>query len=59
MAGEQQKGVVEPSAVPGFAVMMLFVSGIVGLVFAWVHAQALGILAAVLAFGIILRVCYR
>ena len=48
-----------PSAVPGFAVICCFVTGIAGVWFAFLHEQAMGLLAAAVAFGVVLHACFR
>ena len=48
-----------PSAVPGFAVICCFATGIAGVWFAFLHEQAMGLLAAAVAFGVVLHACFR
>ena len=48
-----------PSAVPGLAVIGCFATGVAGIWFAFRHEQAMGLLAAAVAFGVVLHACFR
>ena len=47
------------SAVPGLAIIGLFLTGLAGLVHAFYTDSPIGLLAAVLAFGVPLVVAFR
>ncbi len=47
------------SPVPGFAVIGCFATGVAGIWFAFRHEQAMGLLAAAVAFGVVLHACLR
>ena len=47
------------SAIPGFAVLGCLLTGIGGLVFAFLHKDVLGLFAAALGSGVVVLVCFR
>ena len=47
------------SAIPGFAVLGCMLTGMAGLVFAFLHKDVLGLFAAALGFGVVVSVCFR
>ena len=49
----------KPSAAPGFAILGCFITGISALVYSFVNEEVLGLFAALLAFGIVVVVCFK
>jgi len=49
----------KPSAAPGFAILGCFITGVSALVYTFMHEDVLGLFAALIAFGIVVVVCFK
>ena len=47
------------SVVPGFAIFGILITGIAGIIHSFIFAEGMGLLAAAVAFGIMLHVSFR